>query len=349
MRAVLRGLAAATFSIVAACSSHDDPHAAAWQRYIDGLQRVLEREAEALSVSRPRYPHPASVKLPINGDDINLLEFLRLRRCALSQTLAEQNSILGRHRDSATDLVFSLRFLDEVEPCIAYLKSEDDNDLANTLATVRDHKQQQLAHRLANALLGGGEYRQLWSSSPDQRQAYPDATQDQATRALQRWQHLQQQWLSGQGFDAHTDVVAILETLRAGLGGEMLHFQAQALAGLQQANALLQQRIDGRPLCLQGSPTPRAQRYAAVLHRQFIGSIQVLAAQSYRHQNALLTATRAIETTLAEHLGDTALPAAYRQWQTERDALLKAVTASHREHVSLSSQLLKQCGLSASD
>ena len=211
---------------------------------------------------------------------------------------------------------------------------------------MRAQKQQQLARRLVNALLAGNEYRLLWSSPPDQRQTYPSANNDIAIAALERWQHLQQRWLAGDNYGAHTEVIPILAALRAGLGGEMLHFQAQTLAGLTSANALLKQRLDGRPLCLQAAPTPRAKHYQAVLHKQFISNLQPLAAQSHRHQHALMNVIKAIERTLTMHLDKNELPTAYTTWQEQRDTLINTTTTAHRQHVSLSQQLLQQCGLS---
>lgn len=331
---------------LAACSDGHGPYAEAWQRYSDGLARSLKREAPDQQVHTLGYPQRAALRLSAEAMDISLIDFLRLRRCALAQTLAERNSILGKHRNDATELVFTLRFLDEVQGCITERQVAGDTELAATLLAAQALKQRQLPVLLNNALLAGQEYRQFWTSPPEQRQAYPRQYNDRAIVALQRWHQLQQQWLSASHYHRHDEVMEILDELRAGLGGELLRFQSQTLAGLVAANQLLKRRLETRPLCLQGSPTPQAKRYQAVLRRHFIETLQPLAAQSHRHQHALTTTVRAIEAELAGQLQKTGgLAEPYRNWQAQRDTLLSSSTAAQRQHVSLSRRLLEQCGL----
>lgn len=329
-----------------ACSDHGTPYTEAWQSYNKGLARSLKRDVPERQSQTLSYPQRAALRVKLAAMDISLIDFLRLRRCALSQTLAQRNSILGKHRNDATELVFSLRFLDEVQSCISELLAAGDTELAATLDAARDLKQRQLPALLNNALLAGEEYRQLWTSPPQQRQPYPSPYSDRAIAALQRWQQLQAQWLAGHHYRNHQEVMEILNALRTGLGGELLHFQFQTLAGLSAANQLLGQRLKGRPLCLQGSPTPQAKRYAAVLRRHFIETLQPLAAQSHRHQHALMATVKAIEAELTDYLeSDGGLAEPYRNWQAQRDTLLNRTSAAQRQHVSLSRELLEQCGL----
>lgn len=272
---------------------------------------------------------------------------MRLRRCALQQTLADKNSILGRHGDSAAQLIFSLRFLHEVDDCTALLRAAGDTELANSLQQAKAAKRAALPQLLFRALLAGPEFRQLWHSPEQQRQAYPPGQRDRAVLALQRWQQLQLQWLSASHYHHYSEVIGLLNDIRHGMGGELLRFQHQALSGLTRANALLTQRVAGRPLCLSGAPTAQAIRYQALLKRRFIADLQPLAALASRHQHQLMAALSPLEETLDRALQahGAGLPAAYRQWRSQRDALLKSVQDSHRQHVLLNSQLIAQCGL----
>ncbi len=333
-----------------ACSNSDIRHHDAWQRYTSSLGRILARTATSPAPTPALLPHAAQLTLSVSTNEINLLEFLQLQRCALQQTLADKNSILGRHSDAAAQLVFTLRFLNEVDACTSQMKAAGNKELTATLQAAKTAKHRQLPRQLANALLAGPEYRALWHSPAQQRQPYPPQQQDSAVRALQRWQQLQTVWLQGRDYHLHAEVLGLLNDIRRGLGGELLIFQGRALQGLQQANALLAQRISGRALCLNGSPTAQAKRYQAVLHRRFVGDIQPLAARANRHQQALMKAVHDIEATLDDALrpNGAALPGNYQQWRVHRDALLTEVLLKHRQHVALNSQLLKQCGLAGS-
>lgn len=329
-------------ALLLACDAAD-PQAAQWQQYVKSLSRSLDRQAPTTALMPlPTLPSSATLLRQVDSEQINLLEFLRLRRCALGQTLAEKNSILGRHGDHAAALIFTLRFLDEVDSCISTL-GDDAPALVASLQSAKQRKRAQLPAQLFNALIAGPEFRQLWTAPAQQRQSYPPMQRDVAVAALAHWRLLQTQWLAGRDYQRHSELLPLLADIRRGLGGEWLHYQRQARQGLEQANALLAQRLRGRPLCLTGGANQNARIFAQVLHKQFIAGIQAEAGLANRHQQALLAELAAIDAALA---AQQALPPSYLVWQQQLSRLGEDLLQAFRRHVKLSGELLAQCGLS---
>tara|TARA_Y100000782_G_scaffold113656_1_gene147300 strand:+ start:27524 stop:28573 length:1050 start_codon:yes stop_codon:yes gene_type:complete len=332
-------------SLLVSCGDRPDAYEALWQRYTQSLSRTLDRQAPVPApAALPALPSAAAITFPVDSEQINLLEFLRLRRCALGQTLAEKNSILGRHGDNASALLFALRFLDEVDACIEIL-DDSEAELKASLLSAKRQKRKQLPALIFNALIAGPEFRELWQAPAQHRQPYPPEQRDVAVTALAHWRVLQQQWLAGLDYHRYRELIPILADIRRGLGGEWLRFQRQSNSGLKQANALLEQRLNGRQLCLTGSANENARIFAQVLHKLFIAGIQAEASLANRHQQALLTELEGLSGELAVQL---ALPSAYQAWQKQLTERGEQFLKAFQRHVQLSGELLEQCGLSPS-
>ena len=350
MRAFLsappRLAALALLIALSACDSTSSANSA-WEDYLTRLSRVLDVAIpDPAPLPYPHFPRTRELALTFSQSDINLLEFLRLRRCKLRETLAERNSILGRHGDASSHLIFDLRFLNEAPACIEELKADNDSELAQALIDAQASKQRDLPARLFMALLAGKEFRQIWQ--PPQRQRdYPPQAADPAVQALRQWQRWQAAWLRGEWQHSGDALLESLGQLRHGRGGELLAFQQTTLDGLRRSTAMIRQRVEGRPLCLNRQPINEARYFQNVVSQFFITGLQRQASDANRHQLALLGAVRQIEADLAGALSASgnAIPETYRQWQRQRDALLDAAKAAQRDHVAAVEALLSQCGL----
>ena len=342
-------LRVAALVLVIALSACDSASTAtsAWDDYLTRLRRVLDVAIpDSAPPPYPHFPRTRDLALTFSQSDINLLEFLRLRRCKLRETLAERNSILGRHGDASSHLIFDLRFLNEAPACIEELKADDDSELAQALIDAQASKQRDFPARLFMALLAGKEFRQIWQ--PPQRQRdYPPQAADPAVQALRQWQRWQAAWLRGEWQHNGDALLETLGQLRHGRGGELLAFQQTTLDGLRRSTAMIHQRVEDRPLCLNRQPIKEARYFQNVVSQFFITGLQRQASAANRHQLALLGVVRQIETDLAAALSaqGTALPKAYQHWQEQRDALLDATKAAQRDHVAAVEALLTQCGL----
>ncbi|CAA0082936.1 Uncharacterised protein [Zhongshania aliphaticivorans] len=319
-----------------------------WQDYISRLSRVLDRDAGTAGFdSSLHFPRPRDLALTFETSNIDLLDFLRLRRCALRETIAQRNSILGRHGDASAKLIFDLRFLNEAEDCIQILNSDGKNSLATQLREAVNLKRRELPSRIFLASIAGAEFREFWQAPPDLR-AYPNDGKDPSIAALARWQYWQQQWLSGNWQHNADDVLLTLGEIRLGGGGALLRAQQLNTHELARASEIIKQRLNGRPLCLKPSPTAAAEQFRNVLSSRFISRIQTQASLINQHQYALLEQILAIENTLfsAMTTEKIAVPAAYLTWVKQRDELLEKATQAQRQHVKVAAELLAQCGLS---
>jgi hypothetical protein len=328
-----------------------------WRDYHNRLERVLQRKSTAIEqVNFPRLPRTRDVDLEFHNSGIDLLDFLRLRNCALRDTIAQRNSILGRHADAASRLIFDLRFISQTPACLQTLENEGLAELAAQLRSAAELKRKELPARIFSASFIGPEFRELWHQ-PTSLSHYPLSGKDPSIAALARWQDWQGQWLnqpqamaqwsSSVWQDYSNAILSTLGEIRLGNGGSLLAAQLINLKGLTTASDIIQQRIKGRPLCLRPFPVPAAEHFRGALGSVFINQLQKQASAINQHQFALMEMIAETENTLlaAMNTNDLSIPAAFISWQTERDTLLTATKNAQREHVRLAEKLLSQCGL----
>jgi hypothetical protein len=343
-------------SSIGACSGKNQL-AATWQDYQSRLERVLQRQAaQQDAVPVPHFPKPRELSLEFASSVIDLLDFLRMRRCALRDTVAQRNSILGRHGDAAARLIFELRFISQAPACEKILIEDGQAELAGQLKLAAQSKQQQLPARIFAASIIGPEFRAFWQMPVD-LSAYPLYGKDPSLSALSRWQRWQTQWLEQPHHMADwssikwqqfsDELFNTLGEIRLGAGGSMLAAQRENLAGLNIASSIIRQRIDGRPLCLKPQATPAASHFRGALNAVFIAQLQKQASAINQHQFDVMTTMHGIEEDLlaAMNTNKLVIPEAYIAWQMQRDELLQATIQAQRQHVTVAGALLSQCGL----
>jgi hypothetical protein len=343
-------------TILCACADKN-PLISQWQDYQSRLTRVLQRQAEPQQATVfPQMPRAGELRLEFSSSGIDLLDFLRMRRCALRDTIAQRNSILGRHGDDAARLIFDLRFINQATICQKILVEDGLMALAAQLQAATLVKQRELPARIFAASLIGPEFRQFWQIPVD-LSTYPLSGKDPSLAALARWQQWQTEWLSQPGSMANwssltwqqfsEDVLNTLGQIRLGAGGSMLSAQRVNLAGLTTASAIITQRVNGRPLCLNPQPTPAARHFQGTLRSVFIQQLQRQASAINQHQFNVMSIMAEIEDKLLSIMAanQLAIPKAYLDWQKQRDDLLLATDQAQRQHVALAGELLKQCGL----
>tara|TARA_R110001592_G_scaffold59660_3_gene181048 strand:- start:10170 stop:11273 length:1104 start_codon:yes stop_codon:yes gene_type:complete len=347
-RVIKRYLAAAACLLILQGCSDTSGLEASWQDYLSRLSRVLDRDiSRDPSGEVLHFPRTRDIAMTFAPSNIDILDFLRMRRCALRETIAQRNSILGRHGDESAKLLFDLRFLNEARECIQLLKDDGNDSLASQLSDAARLKQQELPKRIFAAGIAGDEFREFWKMPPDLRD-YPSSGEDPSIAALARWQRWQHQWLAGNWEHDANDVLTTLGHIRMGGGGSLLKAEELNTRELRAAAKLIDQRISGRALCLKPSPTSSAQQFRNVLGSRFIGVIQQQASLINQHKYGLLNNIDTIENELFSAMAaqDAEVPQAYLNWLSQRTALLANATKAHQRHVKLAGELLSQCGLS---
>ena len=326
-------------SLLSGCSASVQDHL---QDYQQRLQRVLETDpvsaGTAQRVARLAVIHNA---LPLPQADINLLELFSLNQCRIAQAVAQKNSGLGKVAAASQTLVQELAILRDGPDCVQQLQAVDAALAAKLQRALQDKYQQRL-HYWWNAWLSGQEWQQfVASAAAPLAWGQPQAAHIPHTLAALDDALLQGQRIAAGDFQPPVGLETQLQQLLLGETlGRWLASQYLLTNTLQQAAALLEQRLALRPLCPTGQPTPQAK----ILHNVF-GRIYAAQVQPY------LSLTDRLGNELSDRLGQmTALlneppPPAFRQWLQSVSAARQAFKAANLRHVRAWQAALRQCGL----
>lgn len=335
-RRFLAGLCA-LLPFLAACSapSWDAPYA----EYLQRLSRVLDSPFATPATALPeRMPRPADLRLEFASDRLDGLDFLALHGCELQLTIGKRNSSLGRMARDSQRLLLELEFLQLAPGCIARLQDEGRAELALTLQQAWDDKQRELPRRIFKATLGSGEYREFWQPVAPAGD-YPANTSSVPLQALGQVNSLVDRWLGGDYRFDNRDFEILLGEVARGDGGRLWYALATQDAWLDTANTAIEGRLGKGPLCSENFRDDAADILPRVISRYFVDGTQARAADLGRRYHELLPLLDELEQMLAP-----ALPAAYRDWKSARDAALERLAAAPRSHVRQLQDLLAPCG-----
>ncbi|QIB67581.1 DUF3080 domain-containing protein [Kineobactrum salinum] len=308
------------------------------QRYLQRLARPLQAAVPEVSAQAvPRMPAASALRLEITAGKLGALDFLALTGCEVQVTIGKRNSSLGLMASPSQRLLLDLEYLRLAPACIATLREQQRQALADTLAQVHELKQRQLPALIFNATLAGPEYRQLWQP-PQVLGDYPARTGSAVLSALAAIDDSARRWLAGDYRADNLQFELQLSEVARGDGGALLKALALQAAWLRAADTLLTQRMQQGPLCSERIRPAAADILPNVITRYFIGEVQPRSAALGRRQHELLPLLRSLERRL-----DGVLPAAFRDWQLQREQLLRAWTAAPREHVAQLQALLEPC------
>jgi len=306
--------------------------------YLARLQRTLETTAPKGNPA-PIKPPPRSgeIQLAIQPGNLDALDFLVLRGCAVQATVGKRNSSLGRMAAPSQQLLLDLEYLRLAPDCIASLHERGEPSLATTLQAAYALKREQLPASIFNATLGGPEYRQLWRANRTAR-SYPQQTSSAVTTALQQVTSLSARWLDGQ-YEADNRAFEIaLGEIAGGDGGELLQALALQQSWLSRADSVVRQRTNSDPLCEPGKVSGQAEILQTVVRKFFVGKIQPWSADLARRYHELVP-----PIVEQEQLLHGVLPATYSEWQDGRDRQLQHLMTAPRDHVRTLQALLAPC------
>lgn len=308
------------------------------ERYVERLERPLGKSISTPAARTiPRPPRAEALQITLAGADLDGLDFLRLRGCALQNTVARRNSSLGRMAPPSQRLLLELAFLRQAPACIRYQRDKGNGDLAALLAKAMQQKERQLSALIFNATLASPEYRDFWRP-PGRLGTYPEQTGSRVITALEQIEGDARRWLSGD-YDADgTAFELALSDIATGDGGELLTALEAQASVLGAANGAIDQRLAGGDLCAGGRTPSAAPILRTVVQKFFIGEVQPWSASLNQRYHALVQPLRALEHTL-----DAALPAAYVAWRDTRDRALDQSRAAPTTHVRRLQALLGPC------
>ncbi len=311
---------------------------AALDTYSARLERPLgEAIADAPSEATPRPPRAEALRIPVPRSSLDGLDFLRLRGCALQNTVARRNSSLGRVAPPSQRLLLELEFLLHVPACILLQREKGNEELAAVLEEAQRQKQEQLPDRIFNATLGGIEYRDFWRA-PTQLGDYPASTGSQVITALESVNRDVALWLGGDYRADGARFELALSAIARGDGGELLSALALQAQRLGAADDAIERRVARGDLCAAGRVPEAAPILRTVVQKFFLGTVQPWSAALNQRYHALLDPIRELEMALGS-----ALPEDYDIWKRQRDSALESSRAAPSTHVRRLQALLGPC------
>ncbi|HCO00088.1 MAG TPA: DUF3080 domain-containing protein, partial [Methylophaga sp.] len=212
-------------------------------------------------------------RLSIPEHDINMLDFLSLYGCELQFVVGEKNSILGRVMQPLNNLRYELRFIEASQQCLVEIKSDS---LRTKLAQVIEIKKQYLPRVIWNATWGTDEIAQLMSLSsglydPEQSQYEISSYSQDIVYVNKRVQRL----LQGQYEQDLEYMGEIQQRWQYGSRAGQLQNSARLLISrLDDGTQILKQRIEQKPLCVQGRLNTQAKILESMFFKVYIEKVQ---------------------------------------------------------------------------
>jgi len=328
---LLRPVVIALIAGLAACESSGVADELADYRWRVG--NVLDVRVIPEATDVPAYPR-RRVRL-IDYPDLRLSpgEALSLRAC-LGRLLGERNSILGQVMAPSTRFSYETRVAASLPAC------ETDSDAGRALLDqVMAVKADSLAVAAYHLVFNSEEVEAFLS-----RAAEPAAMEElqrglagvTALDALVGWVD---RGLMGEVVPERA-LSATLQRLRESRGaGGLLRLAALLTTELRAVAAMIHQRLDARPVCLQPQPTPTAQVAETVFHKFYADALQPDLTIVRRELSRLVTAL-----SDAQHVQRSALPAELRGYLDAIRALDADLVSASTEHAQAWQRLLGQCG-----
>ena len=91
----------------------------------------------------PKLPEIGKLKIPLQAANVEALDFLVLKGCALKITLGKYNSSLGRFASDSQRLLLDLEYLRLAPRCVEYQRNQGETELATILEQARTLKREQ--------------------------------------------------------------------------------------------------------------------------------------------------------------------------------------------------------------
>ncbi|MBX2857468.1 MAG: DUF3080 domain-containing protein [Cellvibrionaceae bacterium] len=311
----------------------------------DIFDNYLYRLANSLDVKRndiepsavlPTYPSKRALTYPIPPLKINFLEFLKLSNCELQRLIGQRNSSLGKFISGYHSLLYHREFLLLAERCLAGMdKSASRYEL---LQQAVNHKTTYRDELYWNASFAGDEFRYLFSVSS---QVFtPEKIADKPTDLIQALQFFNA-WLGENSLDKQRLSQAYQTIEKTKWLGELRLTMTLAVNKLKRADALIQQRLEQRPLCYKPQVNRRFTIVKNVFYQFYIAEVQVLLSKLHQQAQELLALINQLQNKQKAH---PAFATFWRQIYLEENGEWQQFNRAIESHTLSWQTLLKQCG-----
>lgn len=315
-------------------------------------ERAESVQQEALSL----YPSRRQLLVEPTKITISLLEFLRLSECELQRLVGERNSSLGLFQRDSLGYIYDRKFIVLAERCLYQRASQAGSTLNNQLESALDLKRKQLPERKWNMTFASEEFAVLFSSATVLPQrAELQVTPANLLEALRTLQYaLVPDDVSGSTSDeANTTALddELAESIESALAvivsekymGKLAHAMWAFSNELDLITAAVETRLDAKPLCPFGRPTPSFKVVQNVFHKFYIGEVQPFAALVDQRSKGMLLSLRPLVRVYDLR------PEAFELywdavWSNETLSTRARFLESISAHTSMWKRVLSECG-----
>lgn len=313
--------------------------------YVERVGRVLDAKPEFSEIPAAKIiPRRRNRVLPMPDLELGMLDFLSLYGCELQYVVGEKNSVMGKVMQPLNRLRYEVRFIRAAGEC---LKTVDNEELQDVLQKAIVSKRESLPIAIWNATWGVEEVETLFTLAKGE---YPVDVQYPLTDLARDSRQL------------NKSVAVLLEqNLEVDLGfwgkvhqrwqaeyraGQLINSARLVTARLGDATRLIRQRLDNRPLCLNGKSNNQSDIVQGMFFSIYIGKIQPYLADLRRARTDFIKPLSELAVMQSE-----VMPPGFQEWSRSTLALggPESVWANLdnavKTHTKAWQALLEQCGL----
>lgn len=314
--------------------------------YVDRVARVLEQEPFYSDLPpASNLPRRRDRRLTLPELELGMLDFLSLYGCELQYVIGEKNSVMGKVMQPLNRLRYELRFIEAAEDCLPEISREG---VKESLTKAIESKKETLPIVLWNATWGVREIENLFTLAKGD---YPIDPKGQPVSDLSidadRLNDVAGKLLQG-NYDQDLGFLGEVQQrwqaeYRA---GQLINSARLLIARLDDASRLLKQRINGRPLCIDGKPNNQASIVQSMFFSVYIEKVQPYMSDIRQARDALIQPLGKLAAMQSE-----TMPASFQSWyqrhlvMTGETSLWLELDSAMAEHTRLWQTLLEQCGL----
>lgn len=344
----IRTLIAPLFGLfLAGCAPDSSVHG--WMdAYVAEVAGALELHAELTGIAPVAHiPRRRERVLDLPDLDMGMLDFFSLYGCELQYVVGERNSIMGRVMQPLNQLRYETRFIRAAQDCLPEAEREG---LKEALEEAIESKSETLSIAVWNATWGVEEIEKLFTLSQGYypREGGPGLVTELAAD-VRRLNETVAALLTGNSDEPLDYVGEVHQRWQAEhRAGQLLNSARLLTTRLDDATALLVERIETDPLCPEEATHQSAKALEATYHSSYNSGVE-----SYLDsiEQARIALIKPLEK-LAALQYDT-MPDAFRNWYRRHLAsdnatsLWQQLDRSVEAHDQRWRQLLAQCGVAA--
>ncbi|SHK58654.1 Protein of unknown function [Marinobacter antarcticus] len=330
--------------LLAGCNPFSDARPM-MDEYVERVGRVLDLEPELSEIPAAELmPRRRNRVLQMPDLELGMLDFLSLYGCELQYVVGEKNSVMGKVMQPLNRLRYEVRFIRTAGEC---LETVDEEKLKALLREAIASKRESLPIAIWNATWGVEEVETLFTQAKGE---YPVEAKDPLSDLARDVRQLNK--AVGALLEQSLDVDLVFwgkvhQRWQAEyLAGQLINSARLVTTRLGDAARLIRQRLEGRPLCLNGKPNSQSDIVQGMFFSIYIGKIQPYLADLRRARTDLIEPLSELAVMQAG-----SMPEQFEGWYQSVLALEgnKSVWASLDKAIETHTKgwqaLLEQCGL----